>query len=75
MLLQFCQQKRVFAEANPLVQEETGPSEANLFAGRYVIDPNQAPTKEVEPVAQLQSSNDPYSLDCYNESQTTVLTQ
>jgi len=53
LLLQFCQQKRVFAEAAPLVQEETRPSEANLFAGRYIIDPNQAPTKEVEPAAQL----------------------
>ncbi|KAG5235504.1 hypothetical protein OIU76_025533 [Salix suchowensis] len=41
-------------EAAPLVQEETGPSEANLFAGRCIVDPNQAPTKEVKPVAQLQ---------------------
>ncbi|CAK7327595.1 unnamed protein product [Dovyalis caffra] len=45
--------KSVSAEAAPLVQEEAGPSEANLFAGRCIIDPNQAPTKEVKPVAQL----------------------
>lgn len=36
-----------------MVQEETGPSEANLFAGRCIIDPNQAPTKQVKPVARL----------------------
>ncbi|KAL9383295.1 hypothetical protein Peur_023618 [Populus x canadensis] len=41
-------------EAAPLILEETGPSEANLFAGRCIVDPNQTPTKEVKPVAQLQ---------------------
>ncbi|KAJ6950129.1 hypothetical protein NC651_003951 [Populus alba x Populus x berolinensis] len=44
----------VIFEVALLVQEESGPSQANLFAGRYIIDPNQALTKEVEPVAQLQ---------------------
>lgn len=42
------------AEAAPLILEETGPSEANLFAGRCIVDPNQTPTKEVKPIAQLQ---------------------
>ncbi|EOY12881.1 Transcription factor TFIIIC, putative isoform 2, partial [Theobroma cacao] len=40
-------------EASPVVHEETGPSEANLFSGKYIIDPNQAPRKQVKPVAQL----------------------
>ncbi|GMI79462.1 hypothetical protein like AT3G15420 [Hibiscus trionum] len=40
-------------EACPVVYEETGPSEANLFSGKCIIDPNQAPRKEVKPVAQL----------------------
>ncbi|XP_048235407.1 uncharacterized protein LOC8288368 [Ricinus communis] len=46
----------VFAEeeAAPVVHEETGPSEANLFSGAYIIDPNQAPVKQVKPVARLQ---------------------
>lgn len=33
---------------------ETGPSEANLFSGAGIIDPNQPASKEVKPVAQLQ---------------------
>ncbi|EEF33827.1 hypothetical protein RCOM_1125920 [Ricinus communis] len=41
-------------EAAPVVHEETGPSEANLFSGAYIIDPNQAPVKQVKPVARLQ---------------------
>ncbi|TYH55972.1 hypothetical protein ES332_D09G274500v1 [Gossypium tomentosum] len=41
-------------EASPVVHEETGPSEANLFSGKYILDPNQAPRKQVKPVAQLQ---------------------
>ena len=43
-----------FAEATPVVHEETGPSEANLFSGTFIIDPNQAPAKEVKPIASLQ---------------------
>ncbi|KAK8589077.1 hypothetical protein V6N12_023484 [Hibiscus sabdariffa] len=41
-------------EASPVVYEETGPSEANLFSGKCIIDPNQAPRKQVKPVARLQ---------------------
>ncbi|PPD93026.1 hypothetical protein GOBAR_DD10058 [Gossypium barbadense] len=41
-------------EASPVVHEETGPSEANLFSGKYIIDPNQAPRKQVKPVTRLQ---------------------
>ncbi|XP_058773769.1 uncharacterized protein LOC131647980 [Vicia villosa] len=37
----------------PVVHEETGPSEANLFAGRKLIDSSQPPTKQVKPVCQL----------------------
>ena len=37
-----------------MVHEETGPSEANLFSGTFIIDPNQAPAKEVKPIASLQ---------------------
>ncbi|XP_034677608.1 uncharacterized protein LOC117908060 isoform X4 [Vitis riparia] len=46
----------VFSEgqATPVVHEETGPSEANLFSGTFIIDPNQAPAKEVKPIASLQ---------------------
>ncbi|KAK8689231.1 hypothetical protein V6N13_087954 [Hibiscus sabdariffa] len=36
-------------EASPVVYEETGPSEANLFSGKCIIDPNQAPRKQVKP--------------------------
>ena len=37
-----------------MVHEEVGPSEANLFSGKCIIDPNQTPSKQVKPVAQLQ---------------------
>ncbi|KAF5940880.1 hypothetical protein HYC85_022047 [Camellia sinensis] len=40
-------------EAAPVVHEETGPSEANLFSGKFIIDPKQAPSKEVKPIARL----------------------
>uniref|UniRef100_A0A2P2K1C1 Uncharacterized protein LOC105644262 isoform X1 n=1 Tax=Rhizophora mucronata TaxID=61149 RepID=A0A2P2K1C1_RHIMU len=40
-------------EAAPVVHEETGLSEVNLFSGKRIIDPNQSPTKQVKPVAQL----------------------
>ncbi|GLT66541.1 hypothetical protein SLA2020_389000 [Shorea laevis] len=45
----------VFKEEDgiPVVHEETGPSEANLFSGKCIIDPNQTPSKNVKPVAQL----------------------
>lgn len=42
-----------FADGTPVVHEETGPSEANLFSGKCIIDPNQTPSKNVKPVAQL----------------------
>ncbi|XP_004487689.1 uncharacterized protein [Cicer arietinum] len=37
----------------PVVHEETGPSEANLFSGTRLIDSSQPPTKQVRPVCQL----------------------
>uniref|UniRef100_A0A5B7ANX2 Transcription factor TFIIIC triple barrel domain-containing protein n=1 Tax=Davidia involucrata TaxID=16924 RepID=A0A5B7ANX2_DAVIN len=40
-------------EALPVVHEETGPSEANLFSGTCIIDPKQAPAKQVKPIARL----------------------
>ncbi|XP_059441406.1 uncharacterized protein LOC132173812 [Corylus avellana] len=40
-------------DGTPVVHEETGPSEANLFSGKCIIDPNQTPSKNVRPVAQL----------------------
>lgn len=44
----------LFADATPVVHEETGPSEANLLSGKRIIDPNQAPpSKGVKPVARL----------------------
>lgn len=43
----------LFAEARPVVHEETGPSETNLFSGKCIIDPKQAPAKQVRPVARL----------------------
>ena len=36
-----------------MVHEETGPSEANLFSGKFLIDPKQVPAKEVKPIARL----------------------
>ncbi|XP_062168309.1 uncharacterized protein LOC133874494 isoform X1 [Alnus glutinosa] len=41
-------------DGTPVVHEETGPSEANLFSGKCIIDPNQTPSNHVKPVAQLQ---------------------
>ncbi|KAL6998387.1 hypothetical protein U1Q18_008513 [Sarracenia purpurea var. burkii] len=41
-------------EAAPVVHEEMGPSEANLFSGKFIMDPKQAPDKEVKPIARLQ---------------------
>lgn len=43
----------LFAEARPVVHEETGPSETNLFSGKCIIDPKQAPAKQIRPVARL----------------------
>ncbi|XP_027343766.1 uncharacterized protein LOC113856230 isoform X2 [Abrus precatorius] len=37
----------------PVVHEETGPSEVNLFSGTRLIDSSQPPTKQVKPVCQL----------------------
>ncbi|TQE10494.1 hypothetical protein C1H46_003949, partial [Malus baccata] len=31
-----------------------GPSEANPFAGKCIMDPNQSPSKQVKPVMSLQ---------------------
>lgn len=44
----------VFSEAAPVVREEAGPSEANLPAGKCIVDQNQTPQKQVKPVARLQ---------------------
>ncbi|KAI9078873.1 hypothetical protein K1719_039143 [Acacia pycnantha] len=44
----------VFSEEDtPVVHEETGPSEANLFSGTKIIDSSQPPTKQVKPSCQL----------------------
>ncbi|XAR68361.1 hypothetical protein NMG60_11003460 [Bertholletia excelsa] len=40
-------------EAAPVVHESTGPSEANLLSGKCIVDPKQAPSKEVKPIARL----------------------
>ncbi|ESR65159.1 hypothetical protein CICLE_v10009838mg [Citrus x clementina] len=40
-------------EAAPMVHEEAGSSELNLFSGKCIIDSNQAPRKQVKPVARL----------------------
>ncbi|KAL9441259.1 hypothetical protein AB3S75_019855 [Citrus x aurantiifolia] len=40
-------------EAAPMVHEEAGSSELNLFSGKCIIDSNQAPRKQVRPVARL----------------------
>ncbi|KAK6132766.1 hypothetical protein DH2020_033494 [Rehmannia glutinosa] len=39
--------------ADPIVHEEAGPSEANLFSGRCIIDSKQTPAKQVNPIASL----------------------
>ncbi|KAI4333693.1 hypothetical protein L6164_018467 [Bauhinia variegata] len=45
----------VFKEEDaPMVYEETGPSEVNLFPGTRTIDPKEPPTKQVKPLCQLQ---------------------
>lgn len=44
----------LLVDVTPVVHVETGPSEANLFSGACIIDPNQASSKQVKPVAQLQ---------------------
>ncbi|KAK9152722.1 hypothetical protein Sjap_000202 [Stephania japonica] len=46
----------VFTEADdaPVLHEETGPSEANLFKGKCIVDPNQTSAKQVRPIASLQ---------------------
>ncbi|KAI3933774.1 hypothetical protein MKW92_038031 [Papaver armeniacum] len=46
----------VFSEKDggPVVHEETGPSDQNLFKGACIVDPNQTSAKQVKPVASLQ---------------------
>ncbi|CAA2956132.1 Hypothetical predicted protein [Olea europaea subsp. europaea] len=39
-------------DAAPVVHEETGSSEANLFAGKFIADP-KSPGKQVNPIARL----------------------
>ena len=43
-----------------MVHEETGPSEANLFSGKFIIDPNKAPSKEVKSIGSLQLLVNPH---------------
>lgn len=43
----------VLVEGAPVVHEETGSSELNLFSGKCIIDSNQAPKKQLNPVARL----------------------
>nr|GMD87473.1 general transcription factor 3C polypeptide 6 isoform X1 [Ipomoea batatas] len=42
------------SDAPPVVHEETGPSDANLFSGKCIADPKQASAKRVNPITQLQ---------------------
>lgn len=44
----------ICVEAGPVVHEERGPSEENLFAGKRMVDSNQTPRKQLDPVARLQ---------------------
>lgn len=46
----------IFSEtdAAPVVHEETGPSEANLFQGICIVEPKQNDSKEVKPITCLQ---------------------
>ncbi|KAI3988695.1 hypothetical protein MKX01_027059 [Papaver californicum] len=46
----------VFSEKDggPVVHEETGPSDQNLFRGACIVDPNKTSAKQVKPVASLQ---------------------
>lgn len=52
----FCRVKLNFALADggPLVHEETGPSDQNLFKGMCIVDPNQTSAKQVKPITRLQ---------------------
>ncbi|CAK9183034.1 unnamed protein product [Ilex paraguariensis] len=45
----------VFSESDaaPVFHEETGPSEANLFSGKCIVDPKQTSAKQVNPVTSL----------------------
>ncbi|PIA25528.1 hypothetical protein AQUCO_11100003v1, partial [Aquilegia coerulea] len=45
----------VFTETGQIIfgTPRTGPSEANLFTGKRIVDPNQATTKQVKPIARL----------------------
>ncbi|PIN22730.1 hypothetical protein CDL12_04547 [Handroanthus impetiginosus] len=40
-------------DAAPVVHEEEGPSEANLFAGTCIMDPEQTPAKQVNAITRL----------------------
>ncbi|KAL2944245.1 General transcription factor 3C polypeptide 6 [Bienertia sinuspersici] len=40
-------------EEEPLVHEETGTSDANLFKGACIVDPYQGPLKQIKPVTAL----------------------
>ncbi|RZC46491.1 hypothetical protein C5167_039443 [Papaver somniferum] len=46
----------IFSEKDggPLVHEETGPSDQNLFKGMCIVDPNQTSAKQVKPITRLQ---------------------
>ncbi|XP_051119964.1 uncharacterized protein LOC127243824 [Andrographis paniculata] len=41
------------SDGSPIVHQETGPSEASLFSGKYIIDPNETPAKQVSAVVSL----------------------
>ncbi|CAH9055069.1 unnamed protein product [Cuscuta europaea] len=45
----------VFSESDtsPVVHEETGPSETNLFSEKCIADPKQTSSKQVKPITQL----------------------
>ncbi|CAI9774856.1 unnamed protein product [Fraxinus pennsylvanica] len=44
-------------DAAPVVHEETGSSEGNLFAGKCIVDP-KSPGRQVKPIARLHKGLD-----------------
>ncbi|KAI3466128.1 hypothetical protein Pfo_022791 [Paulownia fortunei] len=41
------------SDADPIVHEEAGPSEAKRFSGKCIVDPKQTPAEQVNPIASL----------------------
>ncbi|XP_030492680.2 uncharacterized protein LOC115708805 isoform X1 [Cannabis sativa] len=58
-------------DAEPLVHEETGPSEENLFSGKCIIDPSEPQTKQVKERRKLNRSEPELGWDCTCQSSAT----